>query len=66
MGKFPIIKKLDNLGRFVISSDLRKAYGFKPNEEFLIYLKEDGIFITPMPKEKNRLILGRFFVYLKN
>lgn len=52
MGKFPIIKKLDNLGRFVISSDLRKAYGFKPNEEFLIYLKEDGIFITPMPKEE--------------
>ncbi len=50
--KFPIIKKLDDAGRFVIPTDLRKMYGFKANEQFLIFLDDKGFFVKPMPKEE--------------
>ena len=50
--KYPLIKKLDDAGRFLLCSDIRKMYGFEPNKEVLIYLKDDGIFVAPMPDDE--------------
>ena len=49
--KFPLVKRLDEAGRFLLCSDIRKIYGFEPNKEVLIYLEDDGIFVKPMPKD---------------
>ena len=49
--KFPLVKKLDEAGRFLLCSDIRKIYGFEANKEILIYLQDDGIFVKPMPKD---------------
>ena len=55
--KFPIVKKIDRLGRILICSDIRKMYGFDTDKEVLIYLKEDGFFVKPMPQEDNQSII---------
>ena len=50
MSKFVITKKVDNMGRVVIPVELRETYGIYPEGEVLMFLKENGIFISAIPK----------------
>lgn len=40
-----ICRQIDKLGRLVIPSDLRKAYGFKPGENVYFSMEENGILL---------------------
>ena len=48
-----MLRRIDSLGRFVITSEYRAALEIKPDQMFEIFLTEDGIYAKAV-KEPNK------------
>ena len=50
--EFSMTKRMDNLGRIVIPKELRRYYGFEPDDELVLIPMQKGVLLTKETKKE--------------